>query len=112
MEQRTHRLVTFKHQIDVPCKAEATLLGSISTNKARVKTGVVAPTHCPAAQKVKQLCLGCTRKKKLHLSFKISNDGFYIKTFQGVMIGPVLVCLKQAPRSHKTSTRGLESSRC
>lgn len=33
MEQRTHGFVTFKHQIDVPCKTNAALLDSFSTTK-------------------------------------------------------------------------------
>lgn len=52
---------------------------------------------------VKKLVNSCTEVSK------ISNGSFYIETFQEVIICPVLICLKWAPRSHKTSTRGLES---
>lgn len=46
MEQRTHGLVTFKHQVDVPCKANAASLDSFSTTKPVAATASFAAlTH-------------------------------------------------------------------
>lgn len=54
MEQRSHGLVTFKHKIDVPCKANAALLDSFSTNKPSAVTASFATLTC--SSKVEWSC--------------------------------------------------------